>query len=45
MLAVDFHLPRRHPVAMFWHALSVLLSPLYVVVTRLTWDDRDRTPA
>jgi hypothetical protein len=27
---------------MFWHGLSVLLSPLYVFVARLTRDDRDR---
>jgi len=27
---------------MFWHALSVLLLPLYVFVARLAWDDRDR---
>ena len=27
---------------MFWHALSVLLCPLYVLVGRLLGDDRDR---
>jgi len=27
---------------MFWHALSLFLSPLYVFIARLTCDDRDR---